>query len=341
MNKIILCILFIFNINLAFSNILYIYGWFNSIPENILRQFTKETGINVVFSSYENNETMYAKLMLMSHHPSYDIVFPSTYFLSKMIKANLLEELDKSKIKNFKNINKDVLNLSFDPKNKFSIPYVLYFTGIMFNSNFIEHKIDSWSDLFDKRYKKKVLLLDDVREIFHIGLNSLGYNVNTDNEEEIKQAYLKLKLILPNIKLFSAESTKKYFLSEEVIIGMNWNSDSYEVIQENNNLKFIYPKEGAIFSMDNFVILKNSKNKINAYKFIDFIYRTDITKKIIENVGLSIPNVAVRSMLNSRLQDNQMIFPSSSIIKNSMIHNDLGNKIDIYTKYWSMLKVED
>ena len=186
MIKIVLFALLLFNFNLAFANKLYIYGWFNSIPDNILEKFTKETGINVVFSSYENNETMFAKLKLLGKQPSYDVVFPSTYFIQKMIKEDLLEELDKTKIPNIKNINEDVLNLNFDPKNKFSIPYVMYFTGIMYNSKFVKNKIDSWADLFDPEYKGKILLLDDVREVFHIALNLLGYDVNTVNEEEIK-----------------------------------------------------------------------------------------------------------------------------------------------------------
>ena len=341
MIKLIMSIVLIFNLNLAFGNKLYIYGWFNSIPDSVLKQFTDETGINVTFSPYENNETMYAKLMLISNQPSYDIVFPSTYFITKMIKANLLEELDKSKIKNFKNINKDFLNLSFDLTNAFSIPYVLYFTGIMYNSKFVKDPIQSWNDLFNIQYKKKVLLLDDVREIFHIGLNLLGYSVNSTDENEIKQAYLKLKSVISHIKLFASESTKKYFLSDEVVIGMNWNFDSYEVMQKNDDLKFIYPKEGAIFSMDNFVILKNAKNKENAYKFIDFIYRTDITKTIIETIGLNIPNTSAKDILTPILKNNEIIFPNHEVIQNSIMHNDLGNNIDTYIKYWSMLKVED
>lgn len=341
MIRIVLFIVLFFNSILAFANKLYIYGWSNGIPDHIIAKFTKETGINVALSTFENNETMYAKLKLLGKRPSYDIVFPSTYFMQKMIKDNLLEELDKSQVPNFRNINKDALNLSFDPENKFSMPYSMYFTGIMYNSSFIKNKIDSWSDLFDPQYKNKVLLLDDVREVFHIGLNLLGYDVNTINEEEIKNAYIKLKSILPNINLFSAESTKKYFLSGDVIIGMQWNDDAYGALLEDKNLKFIYPKEGAIFSMDSFVILKNAKNKENAYKFINFIYRADIAKEIIENNGLSIPNMAAKTLLNPDLQNNKAIFPDSEVIKKSILHNDLGSNIDIYTKYWNMLKVED
>lgn len=341
MIKFIITLILIFNTSMAFSNKLYIYGWFGSIPDSIINKFTKETGVKVFLSSYENNETMYAKLMLLGKQPSYDIVFPSTYFIQKMVKNNLLEELDQSKIPNFKNINKDVLNLDFDRKNKFSIPYVMYFTGIMYNSKFVDSRIDSWNDLFDPKYKKKVLLLDDVREVFHIALNLLGYDANTVNENEIKKAYDKLKSILSNINLFASESTKQYYLSGDVVIGMSWNADAYETILEDENLKFVYPKEGAIFSMDNFVMLRNAKNKENAYKFIDFICRPDISKEIIEEIGSSIPNLAAKDLLDSEFKNNEIIFPSSEVVNKSIIHNDLGESIKLYTKYWNMLKVED
>ena len=341
MIKLIITLILIFNVNMAFSNKLYIYGWFGSIPDNIINKFTQETGIKVFLSSYENNETMYAKLMLLGKQPSYDIVFPSTYFIQRMVKNNLLEELDKSKVPNIQNINENVLNLDFDPKNKFSIPYVMWFTGIMYNSKFVDRKINSWNDLFDPKYRKRVLLLDDVREVFHIALNLLGYDVNTVDENEIKNAYDELKSILPNINLFASESTKKYYLSEDVVIGMNWNGDAYEAMLEDEDLKFVYPKEGAIFSMDNFVILKNAKNKENAYKFIDFICRPEIAKEIIEEIGLSTPNLAVKNLLNSELKNNKTIFPSPEVINKSIIHNDLGESIRLYTKYWNMLKVED
>ena len=158
MIRFILALILVLHTNISFSNKLYLYGWFGSIPEKITNRFTKETGIKIAISYYENNETMYAKLMLLGQQSSYDIVFPSTYFIQKMIRSNILEPLDKSKIVNFKNINSNVLNLSFDPRNKFSIPYVMWFTGIMYNSRFIDKQINSWNDLFDPKYKKKLLL---------------------------------------------------------------------------------------------------------------------------------------------------------------------------------------
>ena len=332
----------IFKISIAYATTdkLHIYTWYNTIPDEIIKRFTKETGVNIILSSYENNEVMYAKIKLLGQQPSYDIVSPSTYFVEKMVKDDLLEELDKSKIPNFRFINKDVLNLNFDPENKFSIPYTMYLTGISYNARYVKDKVDSWNNLFEPQYKNKVLLLDDIREVFHISLNLLGYDVNSINEDQIKLAYEKLHTLLPNVRLFSSDSTKKEFLSSEVVIGMNWNADAYQAMVEDDNLKFVYPKEGAIFSMDMLSILKNARNKENAYKFINFVHRPDIAKDIIEILGATIPNDKAKRLVKPMLQNNEIIFPKQEIIKKSIIHEDLGNNIEIYNKYWEMLKVE-
>jgi spermidine/putrescine transport system substrate-binding protein len=323
------------------SEQLYIYTWSGLIPEGVLKKFTQETGINVAISCYENNETMYAKIKLLGRQPSYDIALPSTYFVQKMAKNGLLAEIDKSKIPNFKFINKSVLNMSFDPGNKFSIPYSISLTGILYNQKYIKGKVDSWNNLFEPQYKNKVLLVDDIREIFHVGLNLLGYSVNSVNESEIKAAYEKLCTVLPNVRLFLSDSTKTSFLSEEVIIGMNWNMDACQTMDEDDNLKFIYPKEGAIFAMDTLVVLKNAKNKENAHKFINFVQRPDIAKEIIETEGLSIPNDEAKRLVKPELQSKEVIFPSEKTLKESIIHEDLSENIAIYNKYWERLKVEN
>lgn len=339
----ILLLTLIFKISIAYASTdrLYIYTWYDTIPEQVVKKFKQETGINVTLSYYENNETMYAKLKLLGQQSSYDIVSPSTYFIKKMVKNNLLEVLDKSKIPNFRFINKDVLGLNSDPENKFSIPYIVYLTGISYNAKYVTEKIDSWNNLFEPQYRNKVLLLDDIREAFHIGLNLLGYDVNSANEGEIKAAYKKLQTLLPNVRLFSPNSTKISFLSFEVVIGMNWNGDAYQAMVEDDNLRFVYPKEGAIFSMDTFAILKNAKNKENAYKFINFIHRPDIAKEIIETLGLSVPNDQAKKLVKPTLQNNEVVFPKQETIKNSIIHEDVGTGIEIYNKYWEMLKVEN
>ncbi|WPY00924.1 Putative PotD-like ABC transporter substrate-binding protein [Candidatus Trichorickettsia mobilis] len=317
---------------------LYIYCWAEELPQKVIDEFVKESGVQVVLSTYDNNESMYSKLKLLGDKAGYDIVCPSSYFIGKMKQDKLLQLIDKSKIPSFKNIDPDALNQSFDPNNEYSIPFMFSYTGILYNTAYIKDNIDSWGDLFNPNYKGKVMLVDDMREVFHAALTLLGYSGNETNEVHIKQAYEKLTSLIPNVKLFSSESTKVPYISEEVIIGMNWNGEAYIAMKENPNLKFIYPKEGAVLSFDNFSIPVGAKNLDNAYKFISFIHRPEIAKQIAEELGYSVPNQAMLEIIDPDLKNNQAIFPPKEVIKNGLFHEDLGKVINIHEMYWEKLK---
>ncbi|MFQ3306898.1 MAG: spermidine/putrescine transport system substrate-binding protein [Candidatus Midichloriaceae bacterium] len=325
----------------AKSEEIFVYGWAETIPASVIKNFTDETGIKVNFTTFENNETMYAKIKLLSKQPSYDVIFPSNYFIEKLVNEKLLEELDHSQISNIKYIDENVMNLSCDPKNKFSIPYFLYLTGITYNKKFIKEKITSWNDLYSSKYKGRLALPDDIREVFSLGLILLGHNVNSKNELEIKEAYDKVRHLLPNVRLFFSDLVQTDLLSEEVVIAMNWNTNSFQATLLDDNIEFIYPKEGAILSIDNMSILKTSKNKINAHKFINFLHRPEIAKKIIEELKLSVVNDQAKKMLPKDIRENKTMFPDKALIEKSLINNDIGDSIDVYNMYWDMLKVEN
>ena len=144
----------------AFANKLYVYNWTDYVPSDLVAQFTKETGVEIIYSTFESNEEMYAKLKLTENTGSgYDLVFPSSYYVNKMIKENMLQPLDKSKLSNLKQVPKHLLNKEFDPENKYSLPYVYGLTGIEVNSDDIDPKtITSWADLWKPEFKHKVLL---------------------------------------------------------------------------------------------------------------------------------------------------------------------------------------
>ena len=174
---------------MAFSSVvanaaekLYVYNWTEYVPSSLLEQFTKETGIEVIYSTFESNEEMYSKLKL-SNSTGYDIVFPSSYYVGKMAKEGMLAELDKSKLTNLKNITPDLMGKPFDPENKYSLPYVYGLTGIGVNAADIDPKtISSWGDLWRDEYKGKLLLMNDPREVFHIALLLNGKSPNTEND---------------------------------------------------------------------------------------------------------------------------------------------------------------
>ena len=338
MRKVILILFFALSL-FAKDKILYIYNWSEYMPKDVLKNFTKETGIKVKYSTYDSNEAMYAKIKTVGSS-SYDIIVPSTYFVGKMSKENLLEKLDKTKIPNYSNLDKKLLNKDFDKNNDFSIPYLWGSSGITYNLGLIKNSVDSWANLWDSEYKNSILLNDDLREVFGIALRTLGYSSNTQNPKEIEEAYNKLKELLPNVKMFYSESQKQVYLNEDVKLGMNFNGESYMASLENDKIKYVYPKEGALIWLDSLVIPKGAKNIENAYIFINYLLRPEVSKQISEEIGYASPNLKAVELLPDSIKNNRTIYPNDEDLKNSEFQNDIGEALKVYEKFWEKLKTK-
>lgn len=323
----------------AEEKVLNVYNWSGYMPDEVLAQFTKETGIRVNYATYDSNETMYAKLKA-NPNIGYDIVVPSTYFIDRMRKQHMLQKIDKAKISNFKNLNPALLNKEYDPHNQYSIPYFWSTTGIIVNKKYYPvDSIQSWSDFWKPQYRDQLLLLDDVREVFSVALIVLGYSPNDTNPEHIKQAYLKLKELMPNVKIFNDEGVKSIYIDEDLTLGMGWNGDIYLANQENPNIQFVYPKDGFIISIDSMAIPVGAKHLESVYKFINFVLRPDIAKKISLGTGYSSPNQAAMKLMPKEILDNPIMNPNPEILKRSIVQTDVGDANAIYEKYWELLKI--
>lgn len=337
----ILCILFpLCKLSIAnASQVVNIYNWSNYLPQSVMTQFKQETGISVNLTEYDSNETLYAKLR-SAPKSGYDIIVPSNYFIDRMRRQHMLQSLDKSRLPNVKNLNPALLNPAADPGNRYTIPYFWGTTGIVVNDQAYDaNTIHRWQDLFQSRFRNQLLLIDDMREVFNIGLLLCHYSVNDKNPAHIKQAYEKLRRLLPNVKLFSNDSLTNIYVDEDAMIGMGWNGDSYNAYLENPHLRFIYPKEGFVLWMDSIAIPKNAPHLANAYRFINFILRKDIAAKISLATGYPSANLAAQALLPKAMRNNPMLNPSKAILKHAVYQLDLGTAAPIYAKYWELLKL--
>ena len=323
----------------ADDNIVNIYTWSGVIPDSVIQQFEKETRIKVNFSTYDSNEVMYAKLKSISNH-GYDVVEPSGYYIDRMRRQNMFEKLDKNKLSHYKNLNPEFLNQAFDPKNNYSLPFIWGVTGIFLNKDYhSENSISSWSDLWDTKYHDQLMLLDDSREVFSMAMRVLGYSANDENPEHIKQAYLKLKDLLPNIKIFSSAPISM-LIDEDANVGMAWNGDLYKARQENAKLNFIYPKDGFVIWVDNFAIPKNAPHRENAYKFLNFILRPDVAKTIALDNNFPTANLAGQKLLPKEIRTNPIAYPGHDILRHGEFQTDVSDEaLELYEKYWERLKM--
>lgn len=325
---------------LAEQQILNLYVWFGEIPDSVIAQFEKETGIKINYTTYDSNETLYAKIKA-SANPGYDLIEPSSYFVQRMAREHLLQKLNKNKLTNFQNLNPQFLNKSYDPSNNFSLPYIWGVTGIFFNKKYYNlNTIKSWQDLWSPKFKNQLMLLDDPREVFSVALISLGYSPNDQNLQHIKAAYERLKLLLPNIKLFNSNAMPSIPIDEDAVIGMAWNGDIYKAQLENQNIEFVYPEKNFVIWVDNLAIPRNAPHLKNAYRFINFLMRGDIAAKVTLSFGYPTANQASINYLPKTITQNKIIFPSKNILSKGYFQEDINDKaLEIYNHYWQLLRI--
>lgn len=320
------------------SQKIVIYNWTEYIPAEVLTAFTKETGIQVEYATYESNEAMYAKVKLLDGK-GYDLVVPSTFYVEKMLKEGLLQPIDKSQLSNIGNLDAALMNKPYDPGNEYSIPYLWGSTAIAVNGQDLDaSQITRWSDLWKPEYAGKLMLMDDVRDNFFMALKVAGFENNTTDENEIRQAYEKLKELRPSIKMFNSDAPKVPFIQGNASLGVIWNGEAYMAQEEMDDLIYIYPQEGAVLWVDSFVIPKGAANVENAHKFIDFMLRAESAKAAIEELGYAAPNTAAMPLLDEALRNNKTVFPDEEDIAKGSFHQDLGDAVLIYEKYWEMFK---
>ena len=315
-----------------------VFNWSEYMPQQVLEQFEKETGIQVVYSTYESNEAMYAKVKLLDAS-GYDVVFPSTYFVNRMRRENLLMPLDKNRLPNFKNLDPALLDKPYDPGNVYSVPYMWGTTAIGVDAARVDpDTIHSWRDLWRPEFAGRMMLSEDLREVFGMGLRLLGHSGNSTDAGQIEAAYEQLRTLIPNVRLFASDAQKQAFLNQEVVIGMIWNGEAYMAAQENPKIRYIYPQEGPIIWLDSMVIPKNAGNPEQAHAFIDFMQRPEIARMISEEIGYASPNKAAVALLDEAVRSNPTVYPPQEILAKGEFQLDVGEAMLVYEKYWEKLK---
>lgn len=325
----------------AKTEVVNVYNWANYIPKDVIDRFEKETGIKVNYSTYDNNELLYTKIKA-NPRAGYDIVVPSSFIVERMRKNNLLLKLDKSKIPNLVNINPSLLNQSFDPGNRYSVPYLWGTTGILINSNYYaDGDIQSWEDLWNPKYKNQITVLDSLRDMMGMSLKTLGYSLNDQDADHIKAAYMKLKMLVPNIQAFANNAAQQVYINEDSRLGMMPSGNANMIVSEYPFFKFIYPKDGAIIWIDNMVIPRGAWHVENAYRFINFILRPEIAKRIATQVGYSTPNLAAIKLMSKAERANRILNPLPEDLKNAEVESYIDSQsMQLYLKYWEMLKLD-
>lgn len=322
------------------SQVVNVYNWSNYIPAKVLKEFTQQTGIKVNYTTYSSNAELYSKLKA-DPDAGYDVVMPSSYYVQRMALEGMLHPLDHSKLSNFDNLNPALLNKAYDRGNHYSVPYLWGTTSILVNDQYYKpSSITSWNDLWQKRFRNQLLLIDDVRDVFAMALRSLGYSVNTRNPKQIRAAYLKLRALMPNVKLFTADAAIPTYIDEDALAGMAQSGDAEAIVTANPHLHYLYPKGQVVLWIDCMVIPKQAPHLANAYRFINFILKPEIAKQIALSLGYSTPNLTAFKLLPKSVQTDPVMYPPQSALQGGQVEGYLGPKaLAIYFHYWELLKL--
>jgi len=308
---------------------LYIFNWSDYIDTDLIREFEEEYNCQIKYSTFDSNENMLTKVK--SSTQSFDLIFPSGDHVSILAELNMLEELDKSQLSNYMNLDKSLLVKaeSFDPGNRYSIPYAWGLTGLMYNRQFVPDEIvasGGWNILGDSFFdgKNKVTMLDDAREVIGAALIFSGYSVNDTSEEALSAAHNVLKVWDKNITQFDSDSYKNELQDGTTWLAQAYNGDALQQMAENPDLEFIMPKEGAAMWMDNIVMLNSSQNKDLAYKFIDFLLDSENAKRNSKYTMYPTPNEAAMSMMGDEFVNNKLINPDDEYLDKCYMIEYLG-----------------
>ncbi|MGX6445652.1 ABC transporter substrate-binding protein [Neobacillus sp. K501] len=307
------------------GNTLTVYNWGDYIDTDLIDRFEKETGIKVIYETFDSNEAMMTKIQ--QGGTNYDIAVPSEYMIDKMRKEKLLIPLDHSKLPNLQYIDERFMDLSFDPKNLYSVPYFWGTVGVVYNPEMLDgKKITSWNDLWDPSLKNEILLIDGAREVIGMGLNSLGYSLNDTNKEHLQAAKEHLDTLTPNVKAIVGDEIKMLLANQEASVGLVWSGDASEIMSENESLDYVVPKEGSNLWFDNMVIPKTAKNIDAAHQFINFMLDPEVAAQNTEYVGYSTPNKEALSYLPEEIVEDERFYPSPELTEKLEVYDNLGKK---------------
>ncbi len=322
-----------------------VYNWGEYISDgsegtmNVNEEFEKLTGIKVNYTTYATNEDMYT--MLKSGGAAYDIVVPSDYMIERLIKEGYLDKINFDNVPNYKNIMEEYKGLYFDPYDEYSVPYNVGMVGVIYNKTIVKDPVKSWSLMWDKEYKGRILQFNNPRDGFATAMFMLGIDVNTQDEAEWQEAYKMLIEQKGVVQSYVSDEIFNKMEAGDAAIAAYYAGD-YLLMKDNNpDLEFFYPEEGTNIFVDSLCILKGSQNKEAAELYINFLLSEEVALANAEYLYYATPNKTVIDNEDYSLRGNPILYPDKeNIPKTQYYHNLDAETLSLMTSLWSKLKIE-
>jgi spermidine/putrescine-binding protein len=325
------------------SKELNLFVWTEYIPTEWKECFEKIYGVKINHDEYSSNEEMYAKLSKGGQN--YDLVQPTDYIVSLMIRQGLLQKLDKSKLPILSNLDPNYMNLPFDPGNEYTIPYQAGTDALVYNADKVSTPPKAWADLWNPEYAGRMVFLDDSRVVIGMTLLTLGYDVNTKDPAQLDEAKQKLAQLIPNVKLFDSDSPKTALIAGDVDLGITWTGEAFLAQQEVPSITYVYPEEGAILWQDNWAMPVGAPHPDAAYAWINYTMQGNLFWLMLRDFPYINPNKAALEYAKVNHPDIYEPYINSNItnppleaLQKGHRIEDVGDALPLYDQIWVEVK---
>lgn len=327
---------------------LNIYMWSEYLSQDLVDQFTEETGIKVNFSYMSTSEEAAAKIT-SGGGDEYDLVMPCDADMTALINGGYLEEINLENLPNFDNLGDIYKYRDFDPENKYAIPYMMNYVYVVYNPETCPIEIDEYADLLDPALEGQIASVTGPRNLFPIALSSLGYDPNSQNDEEIAEAYEWLKKYVPNVAGFDSDSAETMLINGAASVGFLFDGQASKAFSEMGDDALVVAelKDAVQLGVDEFVIPKGAKNKENAEKFLNFLLDAENmafnlqTMMDSDGQAYACPNDAAVALMGDDYKNAPALAIPASVKSNYFLQLDIGDAAKTYDKYWTMLMSEE
>ncbi len=328
----------------ADDNVLNVYNWGEYIDKQVITNFEKEYGVRVNYSLFSSNEEMYTKLLSGA---SYDILVPSDYMIERLLKENMLQPIDRNVVTGLDGLTDGVMNLSYDPDNTWSVPYLWQTVGIVYDTTKIDpEKIEEagWEIFLDPEYAGHTYMYDSERDAFMVAFKALGYSMNTENPDEIQAAYEWLREMDKNIHpSYVTDEVIDSMANGEKWMALVYSGDAAYILSENEDMGYCTPRQGTNIAVDAMVIPANASNPELANKFIQYILEYENSLMISEEVGYASPNTQVLEELSGpggTYEGNDAYIPRAGYEQDEMFHDNEVLKKQL-SELWIKVKLHE
>jgi spermidine/putrescine transport system substrate-binding protein len=313
---------------------IYVYNWGEYISDggdgamDVIKEFEALTGINVEYTTFDSNESLFAKLK--SGAASYDVIIPSDYMVSRLADNGMLAKLNYANIPNFdKYVDEDFKNPEYDAQNEYSVPYMWGTVGIIYNTKYVaeEDVADkSWDLLWNEKYAGKILMFDNSRDAFPIACKKLGYSMNTTDEAELKAAAAELAKQGSVVQAYVMDQIFDKMVEENAYIAPYYAGDYLTMTEDNEDLAFYIPKEGTNLFTDAMCIPTTSKNQEAAEMFINFMCEPVVSAANTNYICYSTPISAAKELIDPEMAENEIAYPGAEVLANTEVFKNLSDE---------------